>query len=55
MSVRDEGFAAVVIRCLECGRAWEARDEHWRTYLTDDDPPEALSYCPACAAREFDD
>ena len=42
-----------VTECIECARPWEVPTEHWRVYLTDDDPPEAVSYCPACAAEEF--
>jgi hypothetical protein len=32
----------------------DAPTERWRVYLTDDDPPEAVSYCPDCAEDEFD-
>jgi len=41
------------IACIECARQWQVSSERWRVYLTDDDPPEAVAYCPACAAREF--
>jgi hypothetical protein len=27
--------------------------EHWSAYLTDDDPPEVVFFCPDCAEREF--
>lgn len=53
MDARKEGSAALAIRCVECGRPWLDAAEHWRMYLTDDEPPEAVSYCPVCAAREF--
>jgi hypothetical protein len=26
----------------------------WRTYLTEQDPPQPVTYCPDCAHREFD-
>jgi hypothetical protein len=41
-------------RCIECEREWSNRGERWRLYLTDDDSPELVLYCPACASREFD-
>jgi hypothetical protein len=25
----------------------------WKSYLTDDEPPEAVVFCPSRAAREF--
>jgi hypothetical protein len=40
--------------CQECGRPWLDPRERWRLYLTDDEPAEAVPYCPTCAAREFD-
>jgi len=40
--------------CQECLRYWREPGERWRLYLTDEDPAEAVLYCPACAAREFD-
>ena len=42
-----------VIECIECARAWDVPTERWRVYLTDDDPPDPVFYCPDCA-REFD-
>jgi hypothetical protein len=39
--------------CLECGRTWVEQAERWRVYLTADDPPKPLVYCPECAEREF--
>jgi hypothetical protein len=39
--------------CVECGRVWVGPVERWRLYLTEDDPPETVAYCPVCAAREF--
>ena len=43
-----------LIACIECCRQWQVPSERWRVYLTEEDPPEAVAYCPACAAREFD-
>jgi hypothetical protein len=28
--------------------------ERWRAYVIDDDPPEAVAYCPDGAEREFE-
>lgn len=42
------------LRCLECGRPWVESSERWRTYLNGESPPRPLTYCPVCAAREFD-
>jgi hypothetical protein len=44
---------AALLRCLECGRAWLEPQERWRLYLTREEPPQALAYCPQCAEREF--
>jgi hypothetical protein len=41
------------LRCLECRRALLVSAEPWRVYLTEDTPPLAVPYCPACARREF--
>ncbi len=59
-SERDpmDNFAGVVARlllvCEECRRPWLEPRERWRLYLTDDEPAEAVPYCPECAGREFD-
>jgi hypothetical protein len=42
-----------VIECIECARLWDVPTERWRVYVTDDDPPKAIPYCPACSAEEF--
>jgi hypothetical protein len=41
------------LTCEECRRPWHDHVERWRMYLTDDEPPIAVAYCPACAEREF--
>ena len=41
------------LTCIECRRTWLELAERWRVYLSDDDPPEAVAYCPQCARREF--
>jgi hypothetical protein len=43
-----------VIECIECTQPWDVPTERWRVYLTDDEQPEPVAYCPDCAAREFD-
>jgi hypothetical protein len=41
-------------RCPECRRPWELHEtEHWRAYLTDDEPLEVVVFWPECAEREF--
>ena len=45
--------ATLPLVCAECGRTWRVASERWVLKLTDDDPPEAVAYCPDCAAREF--
>jgi hypothetical protein len=42
-----------VIECIECTRSWDVQTERWRVYLTDDEPPEPVAYCPDCAADQF--
>ena len=47
-------FVDGMLRCCECGMV--TRDTRsWRAYLTDDEPPQVVVYCPACASREFDE
>jgi hypothetical protein len=41
------------LTCIECRCTWLELVERWRVYLTDDDPPEPVAYCPDCAEREF--
>jgi hypothetical protein len=42
--------------CAECGREHAAVERGWRAYLTvdEDEPTEAVVYCPDCAVREFE-
>jgi hypothetical protein len=45
---------ALIPECAECAQRWLPADaERWAAYLTDDEPPELVFYCPACAEREF--
>jgi hypothetical protein len=41
--------------CVESGRKQPADERGWKAYLTvdEDEPAEAVVYCPYCAAREF--
>jgi hypothetical protein len=42
--------------CVECDARWLPADEaRWEAYLTDDEPPNVVFYCPVCAEREFKD
>jgi hypothetical protein len=45
------------LRCFECGRRQAESERGWRAYPTvdEDDPTEAVVYCPECAEREFGD
>jgi DNA-directed RNA polymerase subunit RPC12/RpoP len=42
-------------RCAECGREHAAGERGWKAYLTvdEDEPAEAVVYCPECGEREF--
>jgi hypothetical protein len=45
---------ALIPRCAECNALWLPTDkERWSAYLTDDEPPEIVLCCAACAEREF--
>jgi hypothetical protein len=44
------------VGCVECGRVQTAPVARgWRAYLTvdEDEPAEAVVYCPDCSLREF--
>jgi hypothetical protein len=44
---------AIIARCAECEAHWQPADKaRWQAWLTDDEPPELVFYCPACAGRE---
>jgi hypothetical protein len=47
---------AAPIACIECRRAWTSRGERWRlkVLLFEEEPAEAVPYCPECHAREFE-
>jgi hypothetical protein len=51
----DSHVFVLSLRCVECDRRWDDQRERWRVYFTDDEPPEPVTYCPACAQREFND
>jgi hypothetical protein len=42
--------------CAQCSREQAGGERGWKAYLTTDEnePAEALVYCPDCAEREFD-
>jgi hypothetical protein len=46
-----------VLHCIECHAVSTDEAEGWRAYIAyleeDDEPPEVIVYCPACAAFEF--
>lgn len=48
---------AKAVTCVECGREQAVNERGWRAYLTvdEEEPAEAVVYCPKCAAREFGD
>jgi GNAT superfamily N-acetyltransferase len=41
------------VECVECGTVAAGRARDWRAYLTSDDPPEVVCYCPKCAKHAF--
>jgi hypothetical protein len=50
------GEATEPLRCVECDRVQtDPVARGWRAYLTvdEDEPAEAIVYCPECAEREF--
>jgi hypothetical protein len=54
------GYAVVervlqTLHCQECPAtaAPDGDSAGWVAFLTDDNPPEMITYCPACAEREF--
>lgn len=53
MDDHSKSVDLVTLACIECGRAWDQPDDRWRAKVTDDEPPELVLYCEACAEREF--
>jgi hypothetical protein len=51
----DAHVFVLKLRCIECNRRWDDPADRWRVYFTTDEPPAAVTYCPACAAVEFSD
>ena len=50
------GQATEPLRCVECGRVQtDPAARGWRVHLTvdEDEPAEAIVYCPECAELEF--
>jgi hypothetical protein len=41
--------------CVECGVSSRSAERGWKAYLTtdEDEPAEAVVYCPECDEREF--
>jgi DNA-directed RNA polymerase subunit RPC12/RpoP len=46
---------STALTCAECGREQAADERGWKAYLTtdEDEPAEAIVYCPECGTREF--
>jgi DNA-directed RNA polymerase subunit RPC12/RpoP len=44
------------LECVECGREQAAGERGWKAYLPtdEDEPAEAVVYCPECASRKFE-
>jgi hypothetical protein len=51
------GTETAVQVCEECRRLWHTPSERWRMYLIvdEDEPAQAVIYCPECARHEFGD
>ena len=54
MDIKPSLSPTLLLSCEECRRPWFDPCERWRLYLDDDEPANAVPYCPVCAAREFD-
>jgi hypothetical protein len=53
--VKAERFA-LIPECAECEARWLPDNaQRWSAYLTDDEPPDVVFYCPTCSEREFGD
>ena len=45
---------ALIPACAECEAVWLPTDEErWQAWLTDDEAPGLVFYCPECAEREL--
>jgi hypothetical protein len=55
VAVHARGSQQPQPRCIECGREQPPDERGWKAYLTvdEDEPAEAVVYCPDCAQREF--
>ena len=53
-AVPDPVTIALDLTCAECGRSPRA-GEVWRIEFADRVAREAVTYCPECPEREFDD
>lgn len=46
-----------MLKCVECGATVDEHTPNWRAYIAqpieDDDGEFVITYCPACAEREF--
>jgi hypothetical protein len=54
MNEAEQRLEPVWLLCEECG-VLTIDHAPWLALLTDDEPPEVATYCPACAEREFSD
>jgi hypothetical protein len=53
MNEKAAQHLALELTCVECELPWLDASERWRIYVTEEDCPEAVLYCHACATREF--
>ena len=45
---------APILACAECEAVWLPADEaRWQAWLTDNEPPALVFYCPDCGEREL--
>jgi hypothetical protein len=51
----EQRLEPVGLICDECGVLTIEDGRGWQAYLTDDEPAEVATFCPACAARESGD
>jgi hypothetical protein len=53
LTAETRNAVARPLACIECRRQWDVPSERWRLKVTDEEPREAVPYCPDCATREF--